>query len=105
MALDLKTPVIPGQKTEQTNADTARFINEATRKKSGATKVICPAWGRLRRYSGTGSTANRPDKNSNNESGSCSLRTRPGRKRKKSLDSTVSQAEMIKPFGALSLTF
>lgn len=32
MALDLKTPVIPGQKTEQTNADTARFINEATRK-------------------------------------------------------------------------
>nr|WP_216088212.1 CopG family transcriptional regulator [Shigella flexneri]ARX75788.1 hypothetical protein [Shigella flexneri Y] len=39
MALDLKTPVIPGQKTEQTNADTARFINEATRKKSGATKV------------------------------------------------------------------
>lgn len=28
-----------------------------------------------------------------------------GRERKKSLDSTVSQAEMIKPFGALSLTF
>ncbi|AUY84086.1 hypothetical protein BWI84_28495 (plasmid) [Escherichia coli] len=45
MALDLKTPVIPGQKTEQTNADTARFINEATRKKSGATKVTMSGLG------------------------------------------------------------